>query len=321
MIDITERRNLEEQVLRTQRLESVGTLAGGLAHDLNNLLAPILLSTDILREIVDTDDARSLLDTVQSSAERGAQLIRRLLGFARGVKGERRSVDLRVLGQELEQVIRETFPRNIELSLTAASDLWPIHADPSQVHQVLMNLLVNARDAMPRGGRLEVSLEDLLVDEVFAGMYVDAKAGPHVLITVTDNGVGMSAETQARIFEPFFSTKGTREGTGLGLSTVFSIVRGHGGFLHVSSQIGQGTNFEIYLPAAPGEASVSKVEESQSALPRGRGELILLVDDEPEIRTVAGKALERYGYRVAMAENGADATRSTFWSRTWACRG
>lgn len=304
--DITERRSLEQQILRAQRMESIGTLAGGIAHDLNNVLAPILLAVDILDDRVSDESGRIMVDTVRKCAQRGADLIKQVLAFARGEEGRRITVDLRQLARDIQKIVYDTFPRNIHCEIGAENDLWAITADPTQLHQVLMNLCVNARDAMPRGGQLAINLENCRIDEVYSGMNMDAQPGPYVKITVSDTGVGIPRDVQDRIFEPFFTTKEVGNGTGLGLSTTFTIVQDHRGFIDFKSETGTGSTFSVFVPALVGEVASESSEVDHPELPRGKGELILLVDDEESIREVTRRALERFGYRVLVASNGAE---------------
>ena len=229
MTDLTERKKLEAQFLRAQRMESIGTLAGGIAHDLNNILSPILMSVGLLKADETAPDRRALLDTIETSGRRGSDMVRQVLAFARGVEGKRLQVSLRHLFRDVQKIMRETMPKNIDAMFTAPTELWAVTADVTQLHQVLMNLCVNARDAMPAGGALRVEAANLVLDEVYTGMLGALSAGPHVAITVSDNGSGMSRATQERIFEPFFTTKDFGHGTGLGLSTVLTIVKSHGG--------------------------------------------------------------------------------------------
>jgi PAS domain S-box-containing protein len=306
MSDLTERKKLEEQFLRAQRMESIGTLAGGIAHDLNNVLTPILMATEMLPDHVRDAEGHAMLDMVRASAQRGADLVQQVLGFARGIEGVRRSVDPAEVARDFRKVLQDTFPRNIVFDLVAPEAIWPIHADPTQIHQVLMNLCVNARDAMPSGGKLIVTLENTVVDDVFSGMNLRAIPGPYVKIGVQDTGDGMSEETREKIFEPFFTTKEVGKGTGLGLSTTFSIVRDHGGFIDLYSDVGRGTQFWIYFPADSAEFPASSAQ-ALPTLPRGNGERVLLVDDEASIRDATGKALELFGYQVMTASNGAEA--------------
>jgi CheY-like chemotaxis protein len=296
-------------LLRAQRLESLGTLAGGIAHDLNNILAPILMSIELLREDETRPDRLDLLATVASSAERGADMVRQVLSFARGVPGTKTATDLRHVGRDVGRILRDTFPKNIEIELRFAEALWPLAADATQMHQVLMNLCVNARDAMPHGGKLELRIDNVMVDQDYADVTPSSSPGPHVLIEVTDSGVGILPEHQARLFEPFFTTKevGSGSGSGLGLPTVHTIVRGHGGFITVYSEAGKGATFRVYLPAIAESAVAEKMEIDQRALPRGHGEGVLVVDDEPNVREMVRRILERFGYHVHLAANGAEA--------------
>jgi PAS domain S-box-containing protein len=305
--DVTERRQLETMLLRTQRLESIGTLAGGIAHDLNNVLAPILMSIELLREEETRGDRLDLLATIASSAQRGADMVRQVLSFARGMHGTKTRMDLRLVGRDVVKILRDTLPKNIEIELRFADELWPIDADPTQMHQVLMNLCVNARDAMPEGGRLTVTIENVAIDETYATVHPDAQPGPYVLLKVADTGVGIPPEHHARLFEPFFTTKETGGGTGLGLPTVHTIVRGHGGFVHVYSEVGRGAKFKIYLPAAAEAAEAERLAIERGDLPRGAGECVLVVDDEQSVREVVRRTLERFGYRVMLAAHGAEA--------------
>jgi PAS domain S-box-containing protein len=304
--DITERKRLEQQFLRAQRMESIGTLAGGIAHDLNNVLAPILMAVEILKDRVSDKNGMELLDTMGKSAQRGADLIKQVLSFARGVEGKRIALNPAHIVHEVQKIVYDTFPRSIYCEVSSPRDLWVVEADPTQLHQVLMNLCVNARDAMPEGGRIEIVLENRMVDEVYSGMNIEAKPGPYVMIKVKDSGTGIPKDLQEKIFEPFFTTKDIGKGTGLGLSTTFTIIRDHGGFINLYSEPGKGTKFKVYLPASVGADEAERVAVGQTDLPRGHGELIMVVDDEEGIREVAQKVLERYGYRVILANNGAE---------------
>jgi PAS domain S-box-containing protein len=305
MTDLTERKKLEAQFLRAQRMESIGTLAGGIAHDLNNILSPILMSVGLLKADETAPDRRALLDTIETSGRRGSDMVRQVLAFARGVEGKRLQVSLRHLFRDVQKIMRETMPKNIDALFTAPADLWAVTADVTQLHQVLMNLCVNARDAMPAGGALRVEAANLVLDEVYTGMLGALSAGPHVAITVSDNGSGMSRATQERIFEPFFTTKDLGHGTGLGLSTVLTIVKSHSGAIDVHSEPGSGTTFKIYLPAVMD--AVASPSAEQRPLPLGAGECILVVDDEEHVRTLTRKTLERYGYKAIEARHGAEA--------------
>jgi two-component system cell cycle sensor histidine kinase/response regulator CckA len=305
--DITEKRKLESQFLRAQRMEGIGTLAGGIAHDLNNVLAPILMSIDMLGDALTHEDDRMVLATLKESAQRGADLVKQVLSFARGVEGQRITVDPLNVMRELLKVMRDTFPKSIEVDYRPPRDLWTITGDPTQIHQVFLNLCVNARDAMPGGGGLTVALSNVLLDEPSPGTHPDARAGWHVMVTVRDTGIGIPPEVRDRIFEPFFTTKPIGEATGLGLSTTLAIVKSHGGFIDVASEVGAGTTFTVYLPANTTTAAGHAVARLPSPLPSGAGELILVVDDEGGVRKIAKRMLERSGYRVLLAGNGAEA--------------
>jgi PAS domain S-box-containing protein len=306
--DITERRNIEQQFLRAQRLESIGTLAGGIAHDLNNVLTPIMVAVGILSEDETDPDRRDILSTLEASARRGADMVQQVLSFARGIEGRRVQVQVADVVRDVERIVNDTFLKNIAVRTELAADLWPVSGDAIQLHQVLLNLCVNARDAMPEGGRLTVSAENVTLDAAFAGANIEAKPGPHVVLQVTDSGSGIPPDIIDRVFEPFFTTKDVGKGTGLGLSTSLAIVKSHGGFIRVDSTPGHGATFRVYLPAQLGAVTdpgqPAAVEE---ALPRGQGELILVVDDEAPVRMVTRRMLEAFGYRVALAGDGAEA--------------
>ena len=306
--DITERKRLEEQYLRAQRMESLGTLAGGIAHDLNNMLSPILLATELLRE-AETDAARArMLDTVHDSARRGADLVTQVLSFARGVDGQRQPLAAGELIDDIARIVRETFPRQIALHLDVADELPVVIGDSTQLHQVLLNLVVNARDALPGGGTIGIAAYTADLDAHYVAQNPHADPGPHLVIEVQDDGFGMPPEVVERIFEPFFTTKPHGTGTGLGLSTASAIVRSHRGFLQVYSDPAGGTIIRVYLPTGTrAEASRSVADEAVGAHPRGAGELVLVVDDEAAVREITRQTLETYGYRVLEASDGAEA--------------
>lgn len=307
--DITEKKELEKRFLRAQRLESIGELAGGIAHDINNILAPILLSVGLLKTEPLEPRLMSVLDTIESSAARGAELIRQILSFARGLEGKRMTIDLRHLFRELDHIVRETFPKNIHVEVDCPSGLPLVHADVTQIHQVFMNLMVNARDAMPDGGTLSISLNASEVDDVFAGKTPGAKPGHYLMVTVQDTGHGMTPDVVDRMFEPFFTTKATGHGTGLGLATTHTIVKSHGGFITVTSTPGEGSTFKVYLPVASKEdaSTASPADQGGPSPSSTHSAVILVVDDEPPILELARLALTRFGYRVLTATNGAEA--------------
>jgi len=304
--DVTEKKKLEAQFLRAQRMESVGVLAGGIAHDLNNVLSPIMMALGILRTRFTDEHSQNILNVLETSAQRGANLVKQVLSFTRGLEGERTILQERHLISEIEKILKETFPKSIEIRTDVPKDLWAITGDPTQLHQVLMNLCVNARDAMPNGGRLNISAENIFIDENYARMNIDAHVGPYIAISVLDTGTGIPPGIMNRIFEPFFTTKGLGKGTGLGLSTAFGIVRDHGGFINVYSEVGKGTKFKIYLPAIE-TIEIKELHEKQLELPAGHGELILVVDDEASVLEITKMTLEASRYRVITASNGAEA--------------
>ncbi len=304
--DVTEEKKLQEQVLRSQRMESIGTLAGGIAHDLNNILTPVVMGMGLLRELHGGGASTDVIAEIESNARRGAELVRQVLTFARGTPGERISLPLSSIIRDLDVIIRSTFPKNIELHLGIAKDLAPVLGDPTQIHQVLVNLAVNARDAMPSGGSLKIRAANLKIEKDRLSMYEALIPGDYVMIEVEDTGEGMPDEVKSRIFEPFFTTKPQGEGTGLGLSTSLGIVRSHGGMIHAYSTPGTGSVFRVFLPASRAAVSSSDSAEAQMALPRGEGQLILLIDDESSIRDITTQLLEKFGYRVLSASDGAD---------------
>jgi signal transduction histidine kinase/CheY-like chemotaxis protein/tetratricopeptide (TPR) repeat protein len=301
-----EKKKFEAQFLRAQRMESIGTLAGGIAHDLNNMLTPILMAVELLKSPLPEEARRDLLGTIEESTERGAEMVRQILSFARGAEGRRVLVQVRHLIRDLEKVIGSALPKSIAVDVRLPRDLWTLSGDPTQLYQVLMNLCVNARDAMPDGGRLTLAAENKRLDEAAARAHPDVRPGPYVLLRVADTGTGIPPAILDRIFDPFFTTKEIGKGTGLGLSTVLGIVRGHGGFVTVSSEVGRGTEFCIYLPAAETSAAACGEEEGPQEC-SGRGELILVVDDEAAIRELARATLTANGYRVQTAREGTEA--------------
>ncbi|MBK1986256.1 PAS domain S-box protein [Sphaerospermopsis aphanizomenoides BCCUSP55] len=304
--DITEKKQLEEQFFRTQRLESIGTLAGGIAHDLNNILTPILGAAQLLKGRFAKDEERhpQLLTIIENNAQRGAALVKQVLSFARGLKGERGIVQVRHLISEIVQIGKQTFPKSIEFTTQIPENLWTVSGDTTQLHQVLMNLVVNARDAMPEGGKLKITADNIYIDEAYTRMHLESKVGNYIVITVTDTGMGMTPETLDRIFEPFFTTKEFGSGTGLGLSTALGIVKSHNGFVTVSSHVDKGSKFKVFLPSIESPQIASP---DQSKLTLGKGELILVVDDEPQIRDVATIILENHNYQTITASNGMEA--------------
>ena len=303
--DITEKKKLEAQFLRAQRMESIGTLAGGIAHDLNNVLGPIIMAVDLLKlRITDPRDCE-LLELMETSGHRGADMVKQVLHFARGIESRRVTISPAKLVGELQRIVRDTFPKSIDIEIDTPAGTWKVPGDRTQLHQVLLNLCINARDAMPEGGRLRIAVGNLQIDTHYAAMHPEARRGSYVVIEVSDTGTGMPAEVIEKIFEPFFTTKGIGKGTGLGLSTTLGIVRSHGGFVTVESTPGKGTTFRVHLPAEI-ESGEAQAEEGPGEFPRGNGEIILIIDDEASIRSITGQTLEAFGYRVMSASDGAE---------------
>ncbi len=304
-IDITEKKKLEAHLLRAQRMESIGTLAGGIAHDLNNMLTPMMLSLQMLKEKFKDEQSQKLLTILENNSQRSANLIKQVLSFSRGVEGERNPLQAKNIITEIEKVAKETFPRNIEIRTDIQKDPFTIFGDATQLHQVIMNLCVNARDAMPDGGILSITASNFFIDENYAQMHTEAKVGAYTTIAVSDTGTGIPHKILDRIFEPFFTTKEFGKGTGLGLSTALAIVKSHGGFINVYSEVGKGTTFRVYLPSIKTE--MQNIDEQQLELLIGNGELVLVTEDEDSVREVTISTLEKYGYNVLAANDGAQA--------------
>ncbi len=304
--DLTEKKRLESQFLRAQRMESIGALAGGIAHDLNNVLSPILTAVELLQMRFTDESSQRLLNILHTNAIRGSEMIRQVLSFARGVEGEYATLQPAHLIKEIIKILADTLPKNIEITFSIAHDLWNVKGDATQLHQVLMNLCVNARDAMPNGGKLHIEVENVDIDEHYARMNVEARPGRYIRISVTDTGVGIPEQNQIKIFDPFFTTKEQGQGTGLGLSTVAGIVRSHGGFVNVYSELGKGARFKVYVPAID-SGQPQQAQPARRDLPVGNGELILVVDDELAVREIAKETLQAFGYRAVTANDGTEA--------------
>ncbi|AFZ03390.1 response regulator [Calothrix sp. PCC 6303] len=302
--NVTQKKQLESQFFRAQRLESIGTLASGIAHDLNNILAPILMTAQLLESQLKDERSQHLLGIITSNTKRGANLVKQVLSFTRGMEGDRVLLQLKHLIVEIQQIAKETFPKSIQIISKISPELPTVMGNATQLHQVLMNLCVNARDAMPQGGVLTISAEKTFVDENYAQMHLNATSGDYVAITVTDTGVGIPSEIVERIFEPFFTTKDLSKGTGLGLSTVLGIVKSYEGFINVDSEIGKGSKITVYLPA---QEQPETPEANEAELLTGQGELILVVDDEPSIRDITKTSLENSNYQAITASDGIEA--------------
>jgi two-component system, cell cycle sensor histidine kinase and response regulator CckA len=304
--DKTEDKNLETQLLRAQRLESIGTLASGVAHDLNNIFSPIVMGAELLRRAKPNSDNSALIKLIEEAGHRGVGIVKQVLTFARGIEGEPVFINPSHLIQEIRDVTQRTFPKTIQINGRCPKDIWSIKGDPTQLHQVLLNLAVNARDAMPNGGSLVLEAENFNVDENYAAMTHAAQPGPNVVFRVSDTGAGMSREVMDKIFDPFFMTKEIGRGTGLGLSTTLGIVKSHGGFISVQSATERGTTFKVFLPAESGAGAARPSEMSLEAL-QGDGQMILVVDDESSILQVTQTILEKHNYRVLCAKDGPEA--------------
>jgi len=303
--DVTEKKKLEQQFLRSQRMESIGTLAAGIAHDLNNVLTPILLGIDSLRGAVKDEAGQRILDTVSSSARRGSDIVKQVLVFGRGVQGERIALQMKHVLAEVAKITKETFPKFIDIETEIPKNLWVVSADPTQMHQVVLNLCVNARDAMQVGGTLTMTAENVILDENYARMHLESSPGRYVCVSIADTGTGIPQSLREKVFEPFFTTKEIGKGTGLGLSTALAIVKSHRGFINLYSETGKGTTFKIYIPADPDTQSAAG-EEKEAEILLGKGELILFIDDEAAIREITKEALEACGYSVLTARDGAE---------------
>jgi PAS domain S-box-containing protein len=305
--DVTEKKLIEQQLMRMQRMESIGTLAGGVAHDLNNVLAPIMLAVELLKKSIPDARSQKILETLEANTHRGSAIVNQILGFARGVQKGSMLIQLHHIINEITNIIKETFPKSITFKDDIPKDIWTIVSDPTNLHQLMLNLCLNARDAMSDGGTIHIKAENKFIDEQDAKLSLEAKTGRYVMLSVEDTGCGMPPAVLERIFEPFFTTKGFGKGTGLGLSTVHAIVKSHGGFINVSSELGRGTTFKIYLPAAKEtDQNKPKLEENKEMF-LGHGELIMVVDDEIPVQQITKQILEAYGYRVITASDGAEA--------------
>ncbi|MFM8365413.1 MAG: ATP-binding protein [Verrucomicrobiota bacterium] len=304
--DAAESRLLEEERLRAQRQECIGTLAGGIAHDLNNILQPISIAIDLFRARLVDGESEEILGMVDSNLRRATELVRQILTFTSGVHTERQPVEISHLFKDVANFIRQAFPKTIRFDVSVPEKIERILADRTQMEQVLLNLCLNARDAMLEGGTLRLEAEEFLVDEAFAIRQPLAKPGRHVRLSVSDTGRGIPRQIRKKIFEPFFTTKGPEKGTGLGLATALGIIRNHGGFLTLETEEGRGSSFHVFIPVA-----TPRVDNRENGLSNpnvttdpGHGETILLVDDEATVLKVMQRSLEKSGYRVLPASDG-----------------
>jgi two-component system cell cycle sensor histidine kinase/response regulator CckA len=301
-----ERRATEEQMLRVQRLENIGMLAAGIAHDFNNVLAPVLLGVPLLRHRLKEESDQRILGSIENSVLRGAGLVRQILGFAHGMTGEPQLIQPKHLIRDLVGVMEQTFPKSIRVQDETEGGLWPITINPTHFHQILLNLCVNARDAMPEGGILRLRGANRQFDELSAAAIPGARPGFYLFLEVADTGTGIPPAVLERIWDPFFTTKDAGRGTGLGLATVRGIVQGNQGVITVQTHVGQGTTFQILLPASPG-SDYSAAPIAAAVIPRGKGELILVADDDASLRDLTSATLTDHGYRVLAAVDGTEA--------------
>ncbi len=309
LVDITEHKRLEAQFLQAQKIESIGRLAGGMAHDFNNLLTAIIGYVDFaLLDLAPESQVCTDMQEIRKTAERAASLTHQLLAFARKQIFELQIVNLNDLILDVDKLLRRLIGEDIQLVTLPASNLHPVKVDRGQIEQVLLNLAVNARDAMPHGGELIIETANVFLDQAYARQHVDVAPGDYVMLTVSDTGTGMAEAVQQHLFEPFFTTKEPERGTGLGLATCYGIVKQHGGHLWVYSEVGQGTTFKVYLPCVATGAGLQPVHADDGVMPRGI-ETILLVEDEPVVRALAARMLREHGYTVLEAANGEEALR------------
>ncbi|QJR37316.1 hybrid sensor histidine kinase/response regulator [Gemmatimonas groenlandica] len=301
--DEAERRLLEARVARAQRMEGIGTLAGGIAHDLNNVLAPILLSIEVLKDELGSDTQREVLETIEASARRGADMVRQVLSYARGVEGQRVTLSMSAVMRDVLRLVRDRLMSDVQIHTSLPEHLWTFAGDSTQIQQVMLNLLLNAKDAMPGGGAITIAARNVdlrSVDIPEPGL----PPGAYLQIEVRDTGYGILTEHLDKIFDPFFTTKGIGEGSGLGLSTSHAIVRSHGGFFQVESSLGSGSIFRVSLPAS--QSSAAPTPDPMPTMPQGAGQCILVIDDEDSIRRLLQTTLRRAGYRVHVASNGSE---------------
>jgi PAS domain S-box-containing protein len=308
--DVSEQKRMEAQVLRSQRMESIGTLAGGVAHDLNNVFSPILMSAEVLKSKLSDDQSLRILSMLESGAKRGADMVKQILAFSRGAEGERVLLQPRHLLNDVSRVVSDTFPKAIQFKSAIPEELWPVVGDATLLHQVFLNLTLNARDAMSKGGAMSLSAENYVLETDIRDNGAMILPGFFVRVQVSDTGTGIAPEVLEKMFEPFFTTRPAGEGTGLGLSAVVGIVKSHGGFVQVKTELGTGTTFMVYLPAQEGVQTIPVEKNKPGEMLTGQGELLLAVDDEAAVLSMTRETLETFGYRVLTARDGAEAVEA-----------
>jgi len=310
IVDITDRKVLENQLLQARKMEAVGRLAGGVAHDFNNLLTIIKGYVEMaMQRCLDRPELHRDIRRIEEAADRAVTLVRQLLAFSRKQVLRPKILDLNAIVVNLDQLLRRLMNENIDMKTFVSKDIGAIKADPGQVEQVIMNLVVNARDALPNGGRILIETSNVDLDSAYTLDHTVVRPGPYVLLAVTDTGIGMTADTVAHIFEPFYTTKESGRGTGLGLSTVYGVVKQSGGYIWVYSELGKGTTFKVYLPRVKDDVQVSPAAETPAFTARRGHETILLVEDEPAVRELTQMVLSERGYRVIEALTPEDAER------------
>ena len=305
--DLTERTEREEIIRHAQKMQAIGQLTGGIAHDFNNLLASVIIDLELaVEKLEDDDEAQELVEDAIASAQRGASLNQGLLAFSRKQHLSPRSIDLSRQLQNVIEILRRTLGEQIEIEVNTASDLWLCDADPAQVENAFMNLAINARDAMPEGGKLTIDVYNVRLTDRYAAAKIEVEPGEYAVVALTDNGTGMSQRVLDRAFEPFFTTKPIGKGTGLGLSSIYGFAKQTGGNLTIYSEEGQGTTIKLYIPRAQ-DASETLTVPVDETVPRGTGETVLLVEDDEFLRRAARRSLVSLGYKVREAANGSDA--------------
>ena len=303
--DVTGQKRSEELLRQAQKMEAIGRLAGGVAHDFNNVLGIVTACCELLRSHVEPNGATQYIDNIQEASKRGASLTRQLLSFSRRQVGTQpRLLDLNDAVKEVVKLLRPLMGEDVQLIVRHGAEVAVVESDPAQIDQIVLNIAVNARDAMPKGGKLILETSSQEFDAAFAGQHPPMKAGRYVLLAISDNGIGMEAKTLSQIFEPFFTTKETGKGTGLGLATVYGIVQQNGGHVRVYSEVGRGTTFKIYLPAADHKLGMAPQASAEALPPKVHGKTVLLVEDDTLMRQLTRQMLQEHGYKVLEAEDG-----------------